>query len=240
VAKGDSTKASEVSTGRHYVEDTQTERLSVLEPIWSRLRREAEEHVATEPDLSAFLTASILRFHSFDHAASESLGDTLGEPTHPAKRATALVADAFSRSLALCTEVAEDFEATLRQHSCPSWSILLHDSGFRGLVTHRIAAWLAHTGRPVLALYLTSRATQVFGVDVELGATLAGGIVVSPGVFIGRDSVLGQGVRLGRNSVVRGAVVGRGATVLPGSVVLSTVQSEAVVAGIPARQIKDP
>jgi UDP-3-O-[3-hydroxymyristoyl] glucosamine N-acyltransferase len=80
----------------------------------------------------------------------------------------------------------------------------------------------------------------VFGVAVELGATLAGGIVVSPGVFISRDSVIGQGVRLGRNAVVHAAVVGQGATILPGSVVTSTVQSGAMMAGIPARRIGTP
>jgi serine O-acetyltransferase len=233
-------KTSDASTARHYLEDTQTERLSVLEPIWSRLRREAEAHITDEPELAAFLTANVLRFHSFDHALSEHLGAALGEPTHPARLAQALLASSFGRSLALCTEIAEDFDAALRDRSGPSWSILLQDLGFRALVVHRIAGWLGHTARPVMAAYLAGRAAEVFGVAVELGATLAGGIVVSPGVFISRDSVIGQGVRLGRNAVVHAAVVGQGATILPGSVVTSTVQSGAMMAGIPARRIGTP
>jgi serine O-acetyltransferase len=233
-------RTSEVSTGKHYLEDTQTERLSVLEPIWSRLRREAERHVTEEPTLAAFFTANVLRFHSFDHAVSEHLGDALGEPTYRGKHLQALISDAFNRSLALCTEVAEDFEATLEVRSLPGWSIMLQDDGFRGLVSHRVAAWLAHTERPVLGAYLAGRASHVFQVRITLGTTLAGGIVVNPGVSISGDSVIGQGAVLGTGAVVNAAVIGRDARVLPNSVVTSTVPTGAVVAGVPARRIDDP
>lgn len=238
MSKREHGRSTDVSTAKHYLEDTQTERLSVLEPIWSRLRSETEEHIREEPQLGAFLTANVLRFHSFDHAASEHLGEALGEPTHPARRATELISDALGRSLALCTEVAEDFEAMVRDRPGPTWSLLLQDDGYRGLVVHRVAAWLAHTDRRVLAAYLSGRATQVFGVNIELGATLTGGLVVHPGVSIDGNSVIGQGVHLGRGAVVQGAVVGRGATVLPGSVVLSAVPPGAVVGGIPAQPIE--
>ena len=104
--------ASELTTGKHYVDDTKTERLSILEPIWARIREDAARVVNKESALGAFLTANVLRFHSFDGAASDLLAERLAEPTFPAARVGLLCEEAFGRSLALCNEVAEDHSRT--------------------------------------------------------------------------------------------------------------------------------
>jgi serine O-acetyltransferase len=251
----------EVSTGRHFVEDTKTERLSILESLWSRIREDAERDIATEPALATYLTANVLRFHSFDEAASEHLAAQLAEPTFPVRSMKQILVDGFGRSLALCTEIAEDFTA-LRAHRPPGephYAALLEHGGMRGLMTHRFALWLLYTERPSLARHLSARAEALFGHRIDLGARLAGGVVshgrlrVDGGVVVERGVLLEDGVSLvvhdggvpriregaeiGAHASVLGRLVGRDATVLPSSVVLHDVPNGAIVGGCPARRI---
>jgi serine O-acetyltransferase len=254
--------ATELTTGRHYVDDTKTERLSILEPIWARIREDAERIVTKEPALAAFLTANVLRFHSFDGAASDLLAERLAETTFPAARLRALCEEAFNRSLALCNEVAEDHSACLSRlgPGTLAYALLLYDAGFVGLMAQRFVRWIWHTDRRELAVYLAARVTSVFGVDVHPRAEVAGGLAVAAPLAIGAGVSIERGVSIGRNVVIEadgsgapwirdGAVLGHGvyvvgkvtigrkARVAAGSTVLTDVAPHAFVAGSPARPL---
>jgi serine O-acetyltransferase len=142
----------------------------------------------------------------------------------------------------------------------------LHYKGFHALQWHRVAHWLWGQGRASLAYFLQGRVSQVLAVDIHPAARFghgvfidhATGLVVGETAAVGNDVSILQNVTLGgtgkergdrhpkvRDGVLLGAgakvlgnvVIGRGAKVGAGSVVLTDVPPCATVVGVPARVV---
>lgn len=138
--------------------------------------------------------------------------------------------------------------------------------GFHALQTHRLAHALWQDGRKALAFFLQSRMSIVFGVDIHPAATIghgvtfdhASGVVIGETARIGNNVLILHGVTLGGrgdvcgdrhpiigNDVTIGAcaqvigriVVGDGAFVAAGSLVVKPVAPHTTVAGVPAKVI---
>ena len=146
---------------------------------------------------------------------------------------------------------------------------ILYFKGFQALQAYRVSHWLWHQDRHGMALYLQSRCAEVFGVDIHPAARIGHGILLdhATGIVIGETSVLDdnisilQGVTLGgtgkesgdrhpkiRPGVLLGAgakilgnvVIGEGAWVGAGSVVLNDVEPHTTVVGVPAKVVGRP
>ncbi|MDR2213118.1 MAG: serine O-acetyltransferase [Pseudomonadales bacterium] len=146
---------------------------------------------------------------------------------------------------------------------------LLYFKGFQALQAYRVAHWLWQQERTAMALYMQSQISQVFTVDIHPAARIGSGILVdhATGIVIGETCVLDdnisilQGVTLGgtgkdtgdrhpkiRSGVLLSAgaivlgnvVIGEGAKVAAGSVVLHDVEPHTTVAGIPAVKVGKP
>jgi serine O-acetyltransferase len=142
----------------------------------------------------------------------------------------------------------------------------LYFKGFHALQAYRLAHALWKAGRRDFALYLQSRASEVFQVDINPAALIGKGIFLdhATGIVIGSTAVVEddvsmlQGVTLGgtgkevgdRHPKIRhGVLLGAGAKVLgnievghcsrvaSGSVVLQAVPHNKTVAGVPARVV---
>ena len=140
----------------------------------------------------------------------------------------------------------------------------LYFKGYQALQAHRLAHALWSMGRRDFALFLQSRSSSVFSVDIHPAARMGKGIMIDHGhaivigetavvednVSILQDVTLGgtgkeegdrhpkirEGVLLGAGCKVLGNIeVGRCAKVASGSVVLSDVPPRRTVAGVPAR-----
>ena len=157
-----------------------------------------------------------------------------------------------------------------RDPACNSLAMpLLFFKGFHAIQSQRIAHNLWCSGRRSLALYLQNQISMVFDVDIHPGATLGHGLMIdhATGVVIGETVVIGNnvsilhGVTLGGSGVRCGArhpkigegvlistgakilgniVVGDGAKIAAGSLVLQDVAPHTTVAGVPARVIGRP
>ena len=145
----------------------------------------------------------------------------------------------------------------------------LYFKGFQALQAYRIAHWLWEQKRKSLALFLQNRISQVFAVDIHPAARIGHGILIDhgTGVVIGETAVvendvsmlhevtLGgtgketgdrhpkvrEGVLIGAGAKILGnVVIGKGAKVGAGSVVLIDVPPHCTVAGVPARVVGCP
>ena len=233
--------------------------------LWDALRREATAAASSEPALRGLLELAVLRHDSLSPALSALLARKLAEPLMPAERLEDLVRGAGEELVALAVS---DLSANRRRDpAARGWlTPFLHYKGFHALAWHRVAHGLWRDGRHDLALYLQSRCSLVFGVDIHPAVPVGRGVFIdhATGVVVGETAVIGndvpilQEVTLGGTGKQRGdrhpkvrdgvllaagakvlgnIVVGRGAKVGAGSVVLADVSPCATVAGVPARVV---
>ena len=210
--------------------------IDVLDPVWVRVREEAETAIAHEPALGGFIYATVLHHKRLEEAICHRLAQRL---THPDVDA-GLLYDTFYELLGEEPALGEIFRADLlavldRDPACDRLiEPLLYFKGFHGLQTHRFAHLLMQRGRRDFALYLQSQASRVFSMDINPSARLGRGIFIDHGhaLVIGETAVVGdnvsilQGVTLGgtgKQSGDRHPKIGDGVLIGAGAKVLGNI-----------------
>ena len=234
--------------------------------LWGDIRRDAAAIAAQEPLLASLVQMSVLGHARFEQALSYILAQKL----HTAETPSVLLRQAFDEMLATSADISGAARADLaavceRDPACQSpLEALLFFKGFHALATHRVAHALLRQGRRALALYLQSRMSFAFGVDINPAAQLGRGIMIdhATGVVIGETTVIADGVSLlqgvalggtGKEAgdrhpkVGEGVMIGAGAGIFgnvaigarakigAGSVVLKDVPAGCTAAGVPAK-----
>ena len=239
--------------------------------IWRRVRSEAEQSAASEPALASYLHTVVLAHDKLEDVLSYLMASKLGSPTITSMSLRSLIDEAFSHDPAIGLAFREDLRAVLsRDPACRGYSIpLLYFKGFHALQSYRVAHHLWTNGRESLALYLQSRISEVFAVDIHPGARIGKGILFdhATSIVIGETAVIeddfsmlhevtlggtgkvggdrhpkiGRGVMIGAGAKVLGNIkIGEGAKIGAGSVVLEDVPAFTTVAGVPARPVAYP
>ena len=154
-----------------------------------------------------------------------------------------------------------------RDPACDTLShALLYFKGYHAIQCYRIAHALWNRKQKILALALQSRMSEVYAVDIHPAAKIGKGILLDHGTgcVVGETAVIGnncsllQGVTLGgtgkevgdrhpkiKDNVLIGAsatilgniVIGEGAQIAAGSLVLKPVLPHTMVAGSPAKPV---
>jgi serine O-acetyltransferase len=205
----------------------------VVDPVWNRIRQEAEAALRQEPSLGGFLVTAILNHETLEAAVVHRVAARLGHPAVPAD----LVEQAFLEALDREPEIGEAFRADIAavvDRDPASTRVIepvLYFKGFHALQTHRLAHWLWRQGRQDFALYLQSRSSEVFQTDINPAARIGRGIFLdhATGLVVGATAVIEdnvsmlQDVTLGgtgkeggdRHPKIRqGVLIGAGAKVL--------------------------
>jgi serine O-acetyltransferase len=242
--------------------------LSAVDPVWDAIERDAQDIVTTDPALASLVISTVLNYDRFEAALAHRLAERLDHTDISA----ALIRQAFGEALQFRPEIGPearaDLAATLERDPACHRAIepLLYFKGYQAIQTHRFANALWQLGRRDFALYLQSRASQVFQIDINPAARIGRGIMLDhgTGVVIGETAVvgdhvsimqgvtlggtgksdqdrhpkIGNGVLIGAGAIVLGNIrVGDGARVAAGSVVVKEVPPHVTVAGVPARII---
>jgi serine O-acetyltransferase len=238
---------------------------AALDPLWRAICEEVRTEAEREPLLASFLHATVLNHKSLEHALAFHLAGKLESVVLPSMLIRELMSDAMDADPGIANAVRADLQAVRdRDPAAHHYSRpFLFFKGFHALQTYRVGHWLWRNGREALALYLQSRTSEVFGVDLHPASHIGNGIMIdhATGVVVGETAVIEdnvsllhgvtlggtgkdtgdrhpkvrKGVLLGAGAKILGNVeIGEGAKVGAGSVVLESVPPHTTVAGVPA------
>ena len=239
-----------------------------VDPIWDAIRQEVEQKIQLEPLLASFLQAAVLAHGTLEQSLSLHLAHKLGAPTLTEVFLRDVIDDSMAADASIGASIRADLQAFReRDPACARYSVpLLYFKGFHALQAYRIEHFLWHQERSELALYLQSRVSEVFAVDIHPAAQIGSGILLdhATGLVIGETAVVGDhvsllhevtlggtgkatgdrhpkirsGVLIGAGAKILGNVeIGEGAKVAAGSMVLNDVPAHCTVAGVPAQPV---
>jgi len=174
--------------------------LDKVDPVWGRVRREAEDVVRREPELASFIYSTILHHDTLEAAVVYRLAERLD---HPALSG-GLIRQAYMDALKAVPSIGEcfraDMVATVDRDPATHRLIepALYYKGFHAVETYRLAHWLWNNGRRDLALYLQSRASAAFQCDIHPAAEIGRGIFVdhATGLVVGETAVIEDDVSI--------------------------------------------
>lgn len=204
-----------------------------IDPVWDRIRREAEEITHAEPGLGGFVYSAVLAHDTFEEALAHRLAQRLGNADLSSETVVKAFQDAIAAEPEIGFAARADMIATFdRDPACKRYiEPLLYFKGYQALQTHRMAHRLLALGRRDFALYLQSRSSMISSVDINPSAKIGKGIMIDHGhdIVIGETAVVEdnvsilQGVTLGgtgkevgdRHPKIRhGVLIGAGAKIL--------------------------
>jgi serine O-acetyltransferase len=233
------------------------EKVSSVDPIWTALRQQAEAMAGREPSLAGFV-------HALSYHLAHKLGGDDLSPLAIREMFDDLAAAERGFGQAVRADLSAVFE---RDPACHSYlDAFLFYKGFHALESWRVSHWLWNEGRRAMALFMQSRISQLFAVDVHPAARIGRGIMFdhATGIVIGETAVVEDDVSImqdvtlggtGKESgdrhpkIRRGVLLSLGAKILgnievgeysrigAGSVVLKPVPPHCTAVGVPAKLV---
>src|SRR6201991_3115566 len=182
-------------------------KLASVDPIWDRIRGEAEDIIRREPELATFIFSSVLHHDRLEHSVVYRLADRLD---HSALSGD-LIRHTYDEALRDDPDIGNAFRADLvavydRDPATGRFiDPLLYFKGFHAIETHRLAHWLLRKGRKDFAYYLQSRSSAVFQTDINPNARIGRGIFLdhATGLVVGETAVIDDDV-----SILHGVTLG--------------------------------
>jgi serine O-acetyltransferase len=202
------------------------------DPLFARLRGEAEEAMRREPDLGGLLHGAVLAQDSLESVVAHRIAQRLDRPEASYAAVRRAFAELFARDGDIGAALRADLLAVLdRDPACNRLlEPALYFKGFHAIQTHRLAHALWRGGRSDFALCLQSLSAQIFQTDIHPAARIGRGFFLdhATGVVIGATAVIEDevsmlhGVTLGGSGkkggdrhpkVRRGVLIGAGAQI---------------------------
>ena len=242
-----------------------------VEALWASIQDEARQEAVKEPFLASYYHTIIIGHKDLASALAYLLAVKLADDVMPAVTLRELIDEALEADPSILNSVCYDLIAVRTRDAAVDnlSTVLLYFKGFHALQAYRISHHLWKSGRHAMALYIQSRVSSTFQVDIHPAARIGCGVMFdhATGIVIGETSVVEndvsilQSVTLGgtgkecgdRHPKIREGVliaagakifgnieVGAGAKVGGGSVVLEDVPAHTTVVGVPAKVVGRP
>ncbi len=174
--------------------------LNTVDPVWARVRLEAEEVVRREPELASFIYSTILHHDQLETAIIYRLAQRLDHAALSGELIRQAYADALRANPGLGEIFRADIMATVDRDPATHRLIepVLYYKGFHAIQTYRLAHWLWQNGRRDFAQYLQSRSSAVFQCDIHPAAEIGRGIFLdhATGLVVGETAAVGDDVSI--------------------------------------------
>jgi len=207
--------------------------LSRLDPVWARIREEAEQVVQSERELASFIYSVVLHHDTLEDAIVHRISERLSHADVGGELIRQAYADALQDDPSIGMAFRADIVAIHDRDPATHRYIepVLYYKGFHAIQTHRLAHWLYGKSRRDFAYYLQSRSSAVFQCDINPAARIGRGIFLdhATGFVVGETAVIEDDVSIlhdvtlggtGKEhedrhpKIRRGVMIGAGATVL--------------------------
>ncbi len=174
--------------------------LAEVDPVWSRIRHEAEAAVAGEPLLGGMVHSSVLHHPTFERALAYRIAMKLESAEMPAQILREIADAALAEEPGIAHSARADVVAIHdRDPACHAFlQPLLYFKGFQAVQAHRVAHHLWETGRRDMAYFFQMRVSEVFGVDIHPAARIGKGVMIdhAHSIVIGETAVVGDNVSM--------------------------------------------
>jgi serine O-acetyltransferase len=207
--------------------------LDRVDPVWARVRSEAEEIVRREPELATFIYSTVLHHDSLEASVVHRLSERLSHADVSGEMIRQAYADALDDQPSIGDAFRADVVAVVDRDPATNRFIepVLYFKGFHALQAHRLANWLWTHARRDFAYYLQSRCSAVLQCDIHPAARIGRGIFLdhATGLVVGETAVIeddvsmlhdvtlgGTGKEHGDRhpKIRRGVMIGAGAKIL--------------------------
>src|ERR1700753_3644713 len=127
--------------------------LDKVDPVWTRIRREAEAVVRQEPELSSFIYSSVLHHDRLEQVVVHRIAERLEHRGVAGELIRQAYADALDDTPELGDAFRADIVATYDRDPATNRFIepVLYFKGFHAVQTYRLARWVGGEGRKGLA-----------------------------------------------------------------------------------------
>jgi serine O-acetyltransferase len=181
----------------------QIKRIDVLDkvdPVWTRVRQEAEALARAEPELGSFIYGSILHHDSLEQAVVHRVAERLDRADVSGELIRQAYGDALKNAPSLGDAFRADIVAIFDRDPATNRFIepVLYYKGFHAIQTYRLAHWLWEQGRRDFAYYLQSRSSAAFQTDIHPAARIGRGIFLdhATGLVVGETAVIDDDVSM--------------------------------------------
>jgi serine O-acetyltransferase len=174
--------------------------LDKVDPVWARIRQEAEHAARREPELATFLYENILHHATLEAAVIHRVCERLANADVSGDLIRQAYNDAIEDQPSIGETFRADIVATVDRDPATQRFMepVLYYKGFHAIQTHRLSHWLAGKGRRDFALYLQSRASSVFQCDINPAAKIGRGIFLdhATGLVVGETAEIDDDVSI--------------------------------------------
>jgi serine O-acetyltransferase len=174
--------------------------LDKVDPVWARIRGEAEEVVRREAELATFIYSTVLHHGTLEAAVVHRITERLDHPDVSAELMRQAYNDALESDPSIGEAFRADIVATFDRDPATNRFLepVLYFKGFHAIQTHRLAHWLWGKGRKDFAYYLQSRSSAVFQTDINPAVPIGRGIFLdhATGLVVGETAVIEDDVSI--------------------------------------------
>ena len=174
--------------------------LAEIDPVWSRIRHEAEAAIADEPLLGGLIHSSVLHHSTFERALAFRIALKLTSLEMSGQILREIIDEAIGTDPAIAQAARADIVAICDRDPATHRFLqpLLYYKGFQAVQAYRVGHWLWREGRRDMAYFVQMRVSEVFGVDIHPAARIGRGIMIdhAHSIVIGETAVVGDNVSM--------------------------------------------